>query len=179
MISANYWPIPFSVSLPKALDRTCARRILLKRNVSSHLIIIGRIFREIFAEAVHQAQYPQRQARNAFRARGEHVTLEIIGKTRCLAANEMRRVAPTYDVLEAVGGSKKPPMVLISGQNISAGYRSANSARSDARLRGRSSPPAHDHRHFGKSHISVRGPPAMRGRIRSYFLINELLMVMR
>ena len=35
MISANYWPIPFSVSLPKALDRTCARRILLKRNVSS------------------------------------------------------------------------------------------------------------------------------------------------
>ena len=130
------------------------------------------------------------RGRNAFRARGEHVTSEIIGKTydpawgtyigHSLAANEMRRVAPTYyNVLEPVGGSKKPPMVLILGQNIPAGYRSANSARSDARLRGRSSPPAHHHRHFGKSHISVRGPPATRRRIRSYFLIHELFMVMR
>jgi hypothetical protein len=87
---------------------------------------------------------------------------------------------PTYnDVLEPVGGSKKPPMVLILGQNIPAGYRSANSARSDGGLRGRSGPPAHHHRHFGKSRISVRGPPATRRRIRSYFLIHELLMVMR
>jgi hypothetical protein len=135
------------------------------------------------------------------RALGEHMTSEVVGKTydpawgtyigRSLAANEWSGAPlnyargligspPTYnDVLEPIGGSKKPPMVLISGQNVSAEYRSAHSARSYARLRGRSGPPAHRHRHFGKSRISVRHPPATRRRIRSYFLIHELLMGMR
>jgi hypothetical protein len=33
-------------NISEALDRTCAGRVLPKKNVSSHLIIVGRIFRK-------------------------------------------------------------------------------------------------------------------------------------